>query len=439
MTSSDEDFSKPYRLQYQLGVYLATNAMKDAYAVIDGPDCLFRKAEWVHGKHDLSSTLLDVLGNHRIVSTLVNAEAVIKDRGEMVSERIKQVAKIPGAASVFVCAMPHVMIIGTQYDRILRSLEDAVPMKLMEVPSLSLQGCHLDGYSECLAALAAKIDVSGAVPDFTKVAIVGHFMHRNEADGLADIDEIHRLVHGLDLDVASLWLSGNRYTELSAAKDAGTIVALPLGRKAARILAARTGAQVLDCPVPIGPARTRRFLLEIARATGRMQAFGSFVDDELRRAVPRLEWAVRHLFFGRRVAFAANPDLLAGLYSLATEVGIQVELLATMGRPEHVGEDLASDLPPGTELLFSPSERALTSLHRRLRERGELDAILGDSHFLSLFGQTPHALELGFPSHFEHALFERPTLGFRGWLCLLDRLGQILGRRPGVIRNRRSA
>src|SRR4051794_16163934 len=88
-TREPDDFTPPYRLQYQLGVYLATNAITDAYAVIDGPDCLFRKAEWVHGKHDFSSTLLDVFGNHRIVSTLVNAEAVIKDRGDMLAERVR--------------------------------------------------------------------------------------------------------------------------------------------------------------------------------------------------------------------------------------------------------------------------------------------------------------------------------------------------------------
>ena len=209
------DFTKPYKLPYQLGVYLAVNAVSDMYAVIDGPDCLFRKAEWVHGKHDLMSSLLDVLGRHRIVSSLVNAEAVVKDRGERLAFRLRQVNEIPGANAALVCAMPHVLIIGTQYDRILRMLEPEVSIEIMEAPSLSLQGDWVDGYVESMAALARKVDVAGGKPDPRRIAIIGYLHDRNEADHAANVEELRRLFGAIGLEVACIWLSGGNFAELS--------------------------------------------------------------------------------------------------------------------------------------------------------------------------------------------------------------------------------
>jgi nitrogenase molybdenum-iron protein alpha/beta subunit len=430
LTRLDDDFTRPYRLPYQLGVFLATNAIPDAYAVIDGPDCLFRKAEWVHGKHDIFSTLLDVLGNHRIVSTLVNAEAVIKDRGEMVATRVRQVGQIPGARMVTVCAMPHVMIIGTQYDRILRSLEADVDLDLMEVPSLSLQGDWVDGYVETLAAIAAKVDVTSGRPDPKKVAVIGYFMDRTEADHTANVAELRRVFEGIGLEVTSIWLSNSPYDALADAREAGNLVALPMGRKAAKVLASRTGANVVEAEVPLGASRTQRMLRKVARAAGVPQVdVDRFVDAELSAIVPRLEWVVPHVFFGKRVGFAGPPDLLGGMYSIALDVGMDVAFLASSCRPEHFGEDLEAEFGSAPPIYFSPTQNVLKQLRARLGDEGSLDLLMADSAFTGLFGEEGPLLPIGFPSHHDHAIFERPYVGFRGWLCLLDRMAQCLGQR----------
>src|SRR5947207_5289180 len=186
--------STPYRMPYHLGLFVAVNAIPDVYALVDGPDCLIRKAEWVHGKHDYRSTLLDVLGNHRVVATFIDSEKVVKSRGEEVGVRIRQIDQVPGARAALVCSMPHVTIIGTQYDRILRQLQPEVRLALLEVPSRSLDADWLTGYSEVLLAIAESIDVSGAAPRPERVAVVGHLMSRTEEDGAADVREIERLV-----------------------------------------------------------------------------------------------------------------------------------------------------------------------------------------------------------------------------------------------------
>ncbi len=71
------DFSQPERYPFLIGVYLAINAIPDAYGIIDGPNCLFFKAEYIHGKHDIRSTLLDVLGHHRIAATTIHRTSFI--------------------------------------------------------------------------------------------------------------------------------------------------------------------------------------------------------------------------------------------------------------------------------------------------------------------------------------------------------------------------
>src|SRR5262245_56522452 len=90
-----DDFSQPLRAPFLIGVYLATNAIPDAYTIVDGPDCLFFKSEYIHGKHDIGSTLLDVFDQHRIVLTNVNAANVAKSHGDAVLRKIKQVDGLP--------------------------------------------------------------------------------------------------------------------------------------------------------------------------------------------------------------------------------------------------------------------------------------------------------------------------------------------------------
>lgn len=427
VTRSPDDFTRPYRLPYQLGIYLGVNAVPDAFAVIDGPDCLFRKAEWVHGKHDTMSTLLDVLGRHRIVSTLVNAEAVIKDRGEMVSTRIRQVAKVPGARAVMVCAMPHVMIIGTQYDRILRALEDEVPMELIELPSLSLQGDWIDGYVEVLTALARHVEVSRGTPDPRRIGIVGNLFDRNEADHVANVEELRRMFGAIGLDVASVWLSGTKFDALGDIGDAGTLVAFPLGRKAAHVIASRTGAKVVEVDAPFGPTRTRRMLRAVAAATGHLDAVEPFVERELRTIAPRLEWIVPHLFFGKRAVFAGAPDLLGGAYQIATELGMEVPFMASSTASSAWAEGLDAEFEDMPPILFAPTERRLSEQWAKALRDGPIDVLISDSHFTDMLQGSAPVVELGFPSHYEHALFERPHLGFRGWLCVVDRMARAMG------------
>lgn len=419
-----ERFSLPYRFPFHLGLYLAINAIPGCFAVIDGPDCLYRKAEWVHGRHDLCSTLLDAGGRHRIVPTFLHSAEVIKTKGEEVVKRLRRVGQFADAELVLINTMPHVQIIGTQYDKLIAEVEGEVRQPIYEVPSRALEGDWLDGYSDVLTTLARRIPLAGELRPGT-VAIVGLLMDRNEADGRANVTELERLIGGLGLEPISTWLSGRRFDHLCAAREAELIVALPHGVDAARMLAKRTGARVVEVGQPFGLPATLRMLRAVARASGREQQAERLIHAELSHALPVFEWLIPTVLRGRKLAFSGDPTLFDGLLLGARELGMDVlHLSSPARRPAHgVGLDRNEHgpLPP---VHFAPP---LDTLHRSLRRLvGRVDLLIANSQLTipSLGGR----FDFGFPNFFRHSLHESPYLGVRGWSWFVQELATLLAR-----------
>ncbi|MFH2005697.1 MAG: nitrogenase component 1 [bacterium] len=419
------DAPRPSRFPYLVGVYLATNAIRDAACVVDGPDCAFFKAEFIHGKHDLRSTLLDVLGNHRILVSHTTTDNIAQSRGQDVVRLIRAADAMGGVELVLVTSLPMVTIIGLQYDQLIRELRDQLSVELALVPGLSLQGDWLDGYAEVLVALAERIPAPAEPPAPHRVSIIGNFMDRNEEDHVANVAELRRLVKAMGLTLDSVWLSGRPWSELQRAAHSGTLVALPLGRRAAAALAERTGAQVLEVETPFGLARTADFLRALAGATNREEAAEQLVGAELTAIATRLEWAVPHFFLGLRAAVSASPDVLPGLLDTLTELGVEVvETVSPARRPAWFAPE---ELPGGPVAFDIEFDR------RSWHGDRAPHLVVADSRLLrDLRGRVP-AVELGFPSHADHALFERPFLGFRGHAAFVQRLISALSmfERPG--------
>ena len=423
------DYSPPHRLPFLIGVYLAINAVPDAAVIVDGPDCLFFKTEHVHGKHDLRSTLLDVGGRHRVVVSHVYADNIAMSRGEKVRSRLEELDARTSTNIILISSLPMVTVIGTHYDQIIRDLQPHVAAQLIECPGRSLAADWLGGYTDVLQSLATHLPLTGS-PTPGKVAIIGNFHHRNEEDCLGNVRELERLVGALGLECTPTWLSGAPSTGLARAGEAELLIALPQGRKAAQILAARTGARVLEVDAPFGLGRTRRFLLSLARATDRLPQAQAFISAELRSIVPRLEWMVPHVFLGKRVAFEGTPDLLPGFLQLAAELGMEVVHLSSPSeRPEWLDDlDEFGAVPP---LFFGVSTIELTREFLRLSRYG-LDLLVGSTTALRQWGWSTPYVEFGYPSYTDHALFDRPYLGFRGYLSFVERMASAIAGRMHI-------
>ena len=420
---------QPARRPFLIGVYLATNAIADAATIVDGPDCAFFKTEFIHGKHDLNSTLLDVTGNHRILVSHVTTDDVATSKGERAVELCRSAAQMPGIGLVMVTSLPMVAIIGIQYDQIIRQIEPELSADLVEVPGRSLQGDWLDGYEDVLKALARRVPASPDDVAADSVSIIGYLMDRNEEDQRGNVREFGRLVEGVGLRLDSVWLSGRPWAELRRASCSGTLVALPMGREAARLIGEQTGAQVVELDVPFGAEHTVRFVRGLAAATGREQRAASFLRAELEDIAPRLEWAVPHLFLGKRVLFSGAPDLLPGFADMACELGMEVlELSSPARQPAWFEPASVRDLRPVFDVsLDAVGQQALSS-------GGRPDLIIGSTEALQAVPPYVPGVELGFPSYSDHAFVDRPHLGFRGYLQFVQRMATAMGLAAGRIR-----
>jgi nitrogenase molybdenum-iron protein alpha/beta subunit len=430
----------PYRFPYHLGLYLAVNAIPGCFVIIDGPDCIYRKAEWIHGKHDLCSNLLDACGRHRVVSTLLHSGEVIKSKGETVVKRLRRLGQLPEAELVLVNSMPHVQIIGTQYDALIAEVEDELEPLIYEVPSRALEADWIDGYTEVLTTLARRLPISpGGLID-NSVAIIGLLMDRVEADSLANVEELERLVASLGLTPISTWLSNRRIAHLRAATQAQTLLALPHGIDAARALAKRTGARVVEVEQPFGLQASARMIRALAAATNREAAGEATIDAELARVVPRFEWAVASLLLGRKIAFSGDPTFFDGLLEGAAEFGLEVvHLSASTRRPAH-GVDLSHArhgpiIPP----LFAPTVMTISRHIHVIIDSIGLDLAIGGSEFpvedpMPDDPRSPGRMYFGFPNFFSHALYESPFLGFRGWAWFVQQMINAVAKRPRVQR-----
>ena len=397
-----------FRIPYMVGVYLAVNAIPDVWLLTDGPDCLFFKAEFVHGAQDFHSTLLDVKGRHRVAHTLADINNVVLDREQHIAGMIQRLATEPEAGMVLVSALPMASITGTQYDRIARDMSARTEKPIAEVPARSLQGDWLDGYAQVLAAVAREIPAPpGLQPSRDTVAIVGPLVDRTEADRLADIRELRRILEdGLGVRVASIWPSNVPIRELADVFGAGTLISLPYGRKAAKILKKRTGARLVEASLPVGIDGTSAFVREVAAALDRQEAGERFLQEEKDTWNDRMRHASQGID-GRRFIVIGDPWLAPATIRMIEDAGGQVVAAQTT----------SSDMRPIGGL---PSWMELESPLR-------VDMVVAPTRGIdAALRMACPFFEFGFTSYGTHAFFDAPTVGFGGAVNVLSAMSSSL-------------
>ncbi|MBM4397693.1 MAG: hypothetical protein FJ087_18645 [Deltaproteobacteria bacterium] len=427
-------FSPPCWYPYLVGVTLLVNAVRDLHLVSDGPSCGFFRAEQFFGTHDLASTLLDVSSRHRAVVSATHLDRLVDGRDTRFPDLLTRVASAPFVPAVLAAGSPVASMSGVRYAEAAEAVAAATGKPIGVVPDRSLSADWLEGFSDALATLASVLPLRGS-PGEGKVALVGHFMDRNEEDHLGNVREIRRLLAALDLDLESVWPGGEPVEALARAGSASVLLALPPGRKAAGVLAGRTGARVVECELPFGPRATDRFLLAAGEACGR--------TDRARRAVREAEavWApaIKRVtlgrFLGTRWAYGGDPGLVPGILEIADLVGAETALVASW----------SMDPPPSGHTARSgetgPLYRVRTVPLRRLleAEAATLDLAIGNADFLAICppfrprevpgggrSNAGRGVEIGFPSPGHHAMFDQPFLGYRGFLCLAARIAEAL-------------
>lgn len=378
------------------GVYLAVNAIRDLFLVIDGPNCIYKKVEIFEKNHDFYAKLFSSAGFHRISSTMTNVNNIHLDRTREIKGSIKKVAGYPRSSLVLLTSMPVASMTGVDYEGIVSSVSASKPCLYLPYGSLGLD--WLDGYSQVLELMAGNLDISDRRRKGS-VGIVGYMFDRNEGDNIGNIEEIKRLLEGLGLEVSSVWLSGYGIADMEKISEAEYIISMPYAGRAASLIAERTGAKVIEGGIPFGLKGTENWIRKVADAIG-LDA-KSVIEEEKKETVPILEWLVPAYLQGRKIAVAGDPYLSSAIAQALAEVDCNIVESVMYSRGRQVGMD---------NPVFDCDQIVRDDVP---------DFCIGNSDSRQYYSGVGF-LEFGFPCYGRHCLFRQPYMGFRGFICFLN-------------------
>ncbi len=418
-----QDFTPRILQTYMVGVFVAINALRDAYCLVEGPDCIHMKTQFVQGNHDWFSTLTSVSGYHRVANTALHPVHMTASRENQIEEMLIRLARHETTSCVMLTSMPMAFITGADYERICRDVAELTSKEVIHIPGKSLSGDWLDGYAETLLALAKQMKFSTTpkqAKDPKKVAIVGYCYDRNEGDHRANVEHLRAMLTAMGTEVVSIWLEGQDFKDLDKISEAGTILSFPYARRAARIVAKRTGAKLMECELPFGLDATERWLLQVGAALGLEAQAQEVIDAELARVVPALEWIIPFVFQNRRFGYVGDPHLVRGFKEIAETLGARLSFAAITDTATHLGT-LVADFAGQVPLRVDPTTEALRKFVQEHVRDDKISLMVSNNSGCGL-AESAALVEFGFPSMYAHALYDRPFLGFKGFLAFVDTL-----------------
>ncbi len=409
---------------YLDGVFLAVNAIPDVALVVDSPGCVLMKAGRLQGNHDRNADLLNTI-RPRIFHSQAEIEALMAGDDGGLRGAIRSACETPGISAVLVTGSATSSLVGREL--LPAGLRETAKTPLWEVSSRELYGDWLDGYDLTLQSIAKNMEFGDIRKEKAAVALVGHLMDRNEADGRSDVRELERMLRAVGLDPVSVWGSGRDLEHLKQAARAETVLSLPFGRKAAKTLAKRTGARLLERNLPLGIEATGRFLQGLTEVTESKAEIEAFLYAERRRILPMLTHAVESAIEDRRFFFAGAPAILAELVEFTQYFGGTVAgclCTAAVGPKE---EKRLKSL--GIPIHERPTEKTTTALFDEARREVGSFICLGDGIIGGIAGKLGGIpIEIGYPSFLTHFLRSSPILGFEGVLNLAERISNAVGQ-----------
>ncbi len=413
-TSSPNKFPKTLNLPYQLGIYLAANAVQDACVVVDGLNCVMPKIDFLAGNHDLYSTLLSPGGRHRVVCTMSGPLPQRNNPEKHLSGLLQSVADSGYFKVLLLTGLPFLKLAGMDYEGIAAGVA-GVPAA--DVPARSMDADWLEGYALALDALARALPAGKAKKRKRSVALVGYLMDRNERDHAANIAELRELLNLCGLELACVFPDGGNFGGLARALEAEVVVSLPYGRRAAARLAAASGAKLVETGLPMGLKGTSLWLENVRRAAGLKGGLPRAVKALEKRAAVALAPALE-LLAHRNILFTGDPHLFAAFSAYAAELCMRVTAAVINSGPRPLGTARVPEL-----LLFSPDTAEAAAAIRELDEYMRPALAVGNS-FTITEGIAPALpfTELGFPAYGHHCLSDEPFFGYGGALTLAGRV-----------------
>jgi nitrogenase molybdenum-iron protein alpha/beta subunit len=406
---------------YLNGLYLVINAIPGAYLLMDSPPCGYDKVSSIEKTHDLFSDLFRENSKHRICCTDIHIDCcdVVNDRSDKILTGLFRLSRERDCSVIFLASMPVVAVTGISYAPLLNEFRKESQKPVVEVPFKSLKGDWLDGYEEALCALVGQLQLKKTAKKLNSVAIVGYLFDRNEGDHVANIGELNRILSALGIECVTTWLDGSSVRELRRIESAQKIISLPYARRAAKAIAQITGAELIEADMPLGIHSTKEWINKIAISFHKERRARIFIDEELKNVIPVVKLVSSICLLEKTITIFNDPVLAVHLAKAFQELGLRVDELVIFGKQNFM-KNLVCSSASNMLLLFEPSYKDVYDL-----DISHADFLIGNSHIHNLMktkNSSVPFMEIGYPSFYYHALTMQPFLGFKGFLCLLNRM-----------------
>ncbi|HOU54446.1 MAG TPA: nitrogenase component 1 [Myxococcota bacterium] len=409
------------------GVFLSVAAIPDAALLYVGSTCINEHFRHSLQLADWGQDLLRDGQQSRLLLTFSDKTVAPMGVGHQVDLVVRRMLPTMRPALLVLAELTRVTLAGEDLETLAESVTGETGLPTIAATSRLLVRDWQTAFRRILVGLAEGIPDAafegGPVPG--TVAVIGHLFQRNEADQHADVREWKTLLRMAGLEPLSIWLSRETVPELHRAARASWLVALPQGREAARRIARRSGAQVIDLDLPIGLQGTEEVVLRLADASGNEGPARTRLDEALRAVLPLVDQAAGHRLAGRRVALAALPDWSDGTARMFRE-DFGLDVAATTRRcrlitPEEEAAGVSQDLLRDHD----PSVASWNEVLRRAMDEGPLDLIVGSSWernaLQGLVTKVPF-VEFGYPCLSWHDLVGLPGMGLGGVVAWAHRL-----------------
>jgi nitrogenase molybdenum-iron protein alpha/beta subunit len=408
-------------ITYLVWVLLWVNAIKDSYLWIDSPDCFFFKNDFVQWNHDITSKLRQADWNHKFLSTISDANNVSWNRNDKFLETLKHIGEQDFVKQIFVSSMPMNQIVWTDYDWIIKEVKKWLKKDkpIFNIPSRSMTDCWLEWYSDLLFSLAKNIDIEGSKQEKNNIAIVWNLFDRWEGDCIWNVQELKRIIEWLWLTVVSIWLDWWDYSDVLNIKNAGTIISLPYGRKAAKKIANRLDVDLIELDLPFWLDKTWEFIRTIWNHFWIIEKAEDIIKKELTEInkIDIIKWVIPHTFIWKKVSYFGDPYLLMGIIDLSKTLWFEVTSIFIHWEEKHFPNNIDNIIDWTIPIK---------SWFEKWDSIDWIDLFITNSHIMIWENSKIKTMEIWFPSYNYHLFTFEPYFWYKWTIIFINRMANIL-------------
>ncbi|MDD2566146.1 MAG: nitrogenase component 1 [Candidatus Gracilibacteria bacterium] len=389
MSDIIEKYSQIYGSPFLTGVMMGVNSIKDAALYVDGPDCVFYKADMIYKTHDINSNLKSPSIDSKLYFSGVMPNKMVRGYDDKIKRKLSFIDENDNFNLGVITCMPVTGLLAIQYDNIYSDFKK----DFVFVPSKT-DKFRIDGYAALLKEIAKKIYLDKKEKQKKHISIVGFLYDRNEGDCKGNLEEIKRLLSLIGVTIDSIWLDGGEYSNLKKIENSELIVSFSYGEQAAKILSKRLGIDEIFLDIPFGIDSTIKFLEKIGDKLGIDK---EFIQNTIKKELNNIKTQTINLddkiFLDKNYIYAGDPFLEKGIIDIGNFLGMN-----------HIK-------------TYSYTGTKDVSFDRNL-EKEKIDLVIGNSDF----NYSGLKFEFGFPSYNSHFLTNKSYFGFVGILNFIERL-----------------